>query len=40
MTANYCPQPPQEDIPVEPRRPLIASVLMDSRLFPGWGPRI
>jgi hypothetical protein len=39
MTMKFRPQP-QQDAPVERRSPLISSDLGDSRLFPGWGPRV
>jgi hypothetical protein len=40
MLLKYRSQTPSLDVPEEPRRPLITSVAADSRLFPGWGPRI
>jgi hypothetical protein len=40
MVAKFRPEPPQIDVPLEPRRPLIPSAVADSRIFPGWGPRI
>jgi hypothetical protein len=40
MATTFRPEPRQVDLPVEHRRPLMPSELADSRLFPGWGPRV
>lgn len=39
MKAKYRPRP-STDVPSEERHSLIPSERADSRLFPGWGPRI
>ena len=40
MVPRFRLEPRQIDVPVEYRRPLMPSDLADSRLFPGWGPRV
>lgn len=40
MDVNFRSKPRQIDLPAEYRRPLIPPELSDSRIFPGWGPRV
>jgi hypothetical protein len=40
MATKFRPISRQADVPVEQWRPLMPSGLPDSRMFPGWGPRV
>lgn len=40
MTKQFGSHGRQIDAPADHPRPLIPSKLTDSRLFPGWGPRV